>query len=82
MNENTIIVIFGASGDLTHRKLIPALYSLYVKKRMPDKWRIVGVSRSTFSDDEFRQNMESGVKEFANDKYNAGLWQKFAANVT
>ena len=46
MTESTLIVIFGASGDLTRRKLIPALYNLYLKKRMPANFTIVGVSRS------------------------------------
>ena len=49
------IVIFGASGDLTGRKLIPALFNLAVKNYLPPEARIVGVARSEFSDDAFRQ---------------------------
>lgn len=82
MSESTVIVIFGASGDLTRRKLIPALYSLYTKKRMPGDWCIVGVSRRPYTDEVFRANMESGVQEFANGKYDAGLWREFADKIT
>ena len=52
--ELTTIVIFGASGDLTVRKLIPALYNQFVKGRLPKKLRVVGVSRSELSDEAFR----------------------------
>mgnify|MGYP000028700760 CR=1 FL=1 len=55
--DNSNIVIFGASGDLTSRKLIPALYHLYASKQLPDCFFILGVSRSKFSDEEYRQNL-------------------------
>ncbi len=76
------IVIFGASGDLTRRKLIPALYNLYCKDRLSEAWRIVGVSRSAMSDDEFRDHVEAGVKEFAGDDYDPEEWSAFAGHVT
>ena len=53
--ESHIIVIFGASGDLTKRKLIPALFELYTRQFLPDSFAIVGASRSPLSDDEFRK---------------------------
>ena len=62
--ENHIYVIFGASGDLTKRKLIPAIYSLFVQNMLPDKFAMLGVSRTEFSDDEFRSNMKSAINEF------------------
>ena len=46
MSETNAIVIFGASGDLTRRKLMPSLYDLFRKGRLPENWRIVGVSRT------------------------------------
>ena len=52
------IVIFGASGDLTSRKLIPALFSLYRKKRLPEGTKIVGSSRSKFSHDQWRNKLD------------------------
>ena len=78
MSEMYTIVIFGASGDLTHRKLVPSLYDLFRKGRLPEKIRIVGVARSDYSDDSFREYVESGVKEFAKDTYDQSTWQKFA----
>jgi glucose-6-phosphate 1-dehydrogenase len=59
------MVIFGATGDLTKRKLIPALYNLIAGGLLPDGFAIVGVGRSPMSDDEFRQQMEKDLREFA-----------------
>jgi len=63
-NENHIYVIFGASGDLTKRKLVPAIYSLYVQKLLPEKFALLGVSRTEFNDVEFRTNMKSAITQF------------------
>lgn len=82
MSETTTIVIFGASGDLTRRKLVPALFNLYCKKRLPSAFRIMGVSRRPFSDDEFRSQVESGVQEFAPKTYDAKKWALFAPNIS
>ncbi len=57
------IVIMGASGDLTRRKLLPALFQLACKHRLPENLRIVGFSRSEYSDDAFRELMWNGVRE-------------------
>jgi len=57
MSDYTSIVIFGASGDLTRRKLIPALYSLYVKEKLPDNINIMGYAKSPMSDKEFRDRV-------------------------
>ncbi len=51
---NHILIIFGASGDLTKRKLIPAIYDLFKQKLLPEKFAVLGASRSVLSDDEFR----------------------------
>lgn len=82
MSETTTIVIFGASGDLTRRKLVPSLYDLFRKGRLAGDWRIVGVARSEFSDDGFREHVESGVKEFARATYDAAIWRDFAAHIS
>ena len=63
--ENTILVIFGASGDLTKRKLIPALFHLYKQQLMPDKFAILGVSRSKLTDEIFKQKMNDALFEYA-----------------
>ena len=66
--ENQILVIFGASGDLTKRKLIPALYSLEVQNLLPEKFAIVGTGRTDFSDDKFRGSLHEGLKLFSSEK--------------
>jgi glucose-6-phosphate 1-dehydrogenase len=63
--EPTALVIFGASGDLTRRKLLPALYHLSRGQRLPARFAVVGVARSPMSDDEFRQQLHASLKEFA-----------------
>ncbi|MGE5403066.1 MAG: glucose-6-phosphate dehydrogenase [Ignavibacteriales bacterium] len=59
---NCIIVIFGASGDLTKRKLIPALYKLYIKKLLPEKFAILGTGRTQMTDDSFRESATEGIR--------------------
>ncbi|MBZ0319038.1 MAG: glucose-6-phosphate dehydrogenase [Anaerolineae bacterium] len=76
--RQTTVVIFGASGDLTNRKLIPALYNLHLKHRLPEKFSVVGVSRSPFSHEDFRSKVEEGVKEFSAATYNPRRWARFA----
>jgi len=63
-DDSLIYVIFGASGDLTKRKLVPALYSLFVQKLLPEKFALLGASRSQLTDDEFRTAMKSAILEF------------------
>ena len=62
--DNHIFVIFGASGDLSRRKIIPSLYSLYILNLLPEKFTVLGVSRSEFNDDGFRKKMKPAVLEF------------------
>ncbi len=59
-----VFVIFGASGDLTKRKLLPAIYSLYVQNLLPDNFALLGVSRSKFSDENFRIKISAALHEF------------------
>ncbi|OOH90377.1 glucose-6-phosphate dehydrogenase [Pasteurellaceae bacterium 15-036681] len=61
--DNNCIVIFGASGDLTYRKLIPALYHLYKIGRLSENFSVLGVARSELSDDSFRQKMRDALVE-------------------
>lgn len=63
-NGNQVYIIFGASGDLTKRKLIPAIYNLYVNNQLPQKFAILGASRSEMSDEEFRDKMKQAINEF------------------
>lgn len=66
--ENHILVIFGASGDLTYRKLIPAVYDLHKTNLLPDKFAVLGASRTELSDEKFREKMKDGIKKFSNYK--------------
>ncbi|MCB0730346.1 MAG: glucose-6-phosphate dehydrogenase, partial [Ignavibacteriae bacterium] len=66
--ENLILVIFGASGDLAKRKLIPALIELYHQNLMPENFAILGVSRTDYSDSTFRTEMTESINEFLDDK--------------
>lgn len=63
--QDQALVIFGASGDLTYRKLVPAIFDLYKQGSLPKNFAVLGVARTEFSDDEFRNKMEKGIKEFA-----------------
>ncbi|MCR9116813.1 MAG: glucose-6-phosphate dehydrogenase [bacterium] len=78
--KNTI-VIFGASGDLTSRKLIPALYALFRKDRLPAETKIVGVSRTEFSHDQWREQLHDSTKEFSKETFDAETWRAFADRV-
>jgi glucose-6-phosphate 1-dehydrogenase len=55
------LVIFGASGDLTHRKLIPALFELFRQRRLPSEFAVLGCARRPWSDEEFRAKMEQAL---------------------
>ncbi len=72
------LVIFGASGDLTKRKLLPALYSLALRRLLPERFGIVGAARNEESDDEFRERMKAGVQEFGRDPFNQETWDWLA----
>jgi glucose-6-phosphate 1-dehydrogenase len=79
--EPCALVIFGASGDLTRRKLFPALYSLAYRRLLPENFAVVGVARTEMSDDEFRSKMESSVKEFGRDEFRDDVWKPFAEGI-
>lgn len=66
--ENLALIIFGASGDLTYRKLIPAVYSLKAQGMLPEKFEIIGAGRTKLSDEEFRKRMGEGIVLFSGEK--------------
>src|SRR5882757_3605305 len=73
------IVIFGANGDLTKRKLMPALYRLAWEGRLAPGFAVVGTSRTPMSDDEFRDRMRESVEKFLEDSpFDQDLWRSFA----
>ncbi|MGF1458046.1 MAG: hypothetical protein ACFBSG_03370 [Leptolyngbyaceae cyanobacterium] len=73
-----ILVIFGASGDLTHRKLVPALYQMKLDRRLPPEFTLVGVARRDWSHDYFREHLREGVEEFGSGIGNQSTWNEFA----
>jgi glucose-6-phosphate 1-dehydrogenase len=66
--KNLIVVIFGASGDLTSRKLIPAIFSLNIQKLLPEKYAIVGVGRTKLSNEDFRTKMSKAIVLYSEEK--------------
>ena len=79
--DPAIVVIFGASGDLTQRKLIPAIYQIKRERRLPPEMTIVGVARRDWSHDYFRQHLREGVEEFGTGVGNEELWNSFAEGI-
>jgi glucose-6-phosphate 1-dehydrogenase len=76
------IVIFGASGDLTARKLIPALYQLFKEKQMPASFRVVGFARREKTDASWRQELRAALDQFSRTKpVDDKLWTAFADNI-
>jgi glucose-6-phosphate 1-dehydrogenase len=75
------LVIFGASGDLTHKKLMPALYALMIRRLLPPRFAIVGVARTEGTDDSWRAEMEQAVKEHARDEFRQDVWDELAATM-
>lgn len=76
------IVIFGASGDLTSRKLVPALYELHRKRRLPQGTRIVGFSRTPMSHVDWRERLAAAAESFLPGEFDRGAWDAFAPCVT
>src|SRR5579864_5415074 len=73
------VVIFGANGDLTKRKLMPALYRLAYEGRLAPGFAVIGISRTAMSDDEFRNRMHDSVAKFLEDSpFDEDLWKSFA----
>jgi glucose-6-phosphate 1-dehydrogenase len=77
-NQPTIIFIFGGSGDLTYRKLMPALYNLYLDNYLPEKFLIVGIGRTDFTNASFRNHSKKGVEEHSRRKEVNARWNEFA----
>jgi glucose-6-phosphate 1-dehydrogenase len=72
------LVIFGASGDLSHKKLFPALYSLAFRRLLPEHFAVVGVARTEGSDEQFREEMKESVRKYGRDELRDDVWQSFA----
>jgi glucose-6-phosphate 1-dehydrogenase len=78
----TIFFIFGGTGDLTSRKLVPALYNLFLDKWMPEKFEIVGLGRTEYTDEKFREDLLKDINQFSRSgKAKPEDWKAFAQHV-
>jgi glucose-6-phosphate 1-dehydrogenase len=73
-----ILVIFGGSGDLTRRKLFPALYSLAFRRLLPERFAIVGVARMEATDELFKERMKEAVQKYGRDEFRDDVWESLA----
>jgi glucose-6-phosphate 1-dehydrogenase len=80
--EPTVVVIFGGGGDLTHRKLIPALYNLSLDRWLPQRFAILGIDRLNMDDDAYRQHLREGVDQFSRrGETKSDDWNAFAPHL-
>jgi glucose-6-phosphate 1-dehydrogenase len=76
-----LFVIFGASGDLTTKKLMPAVYSLAFRRLLPESFGIVGAARTEEGDEEFRERMKRAVQEHARDPFKEDVWEQLESGM-
>ena len=78
----TVICIFGASGDLAQRKIVPAIYDLFLKDLLPKSFSIIGLARTPLTDDSFKRQLRRGVEQFLKQgKVEDENWSQFASNI-
>ena len=77
--EPCVLTIFGASGDLTRRKIFPALYALAFRKLLPENFAVLGVARSAMTSEDFVASMEEAVREFGRDEFTTEAWDALAS---
>src|SRR5512132_3837147 len=80
--EPHVLVLFGATGDLARRKLLPGLFHLDRVGLMPDEYRIVGPSLSELDDEEFREHVRAALEEFCRVEISDDDWQPFSARLS
>jgi glucose-6-phosphate 1-dehydrogenase len=80
--EPVVVLIFGASGDLTQHKIVPAFYNLFLEKGLPETFALVGFSRTPFSDASLCKDLRQGVDQFSRrGKSSDEDWQDFSAHI-
>jgi glucose-6-phosphate 1-dehydrogenase len=80
--EPCVLTIFGASGDLTRRKIFPALYALAFRELLPEQFAVLGVARTEMPSEEFVSAMEAAVREFGRDEFRQKTWEWLAARTS
>jgi glucose-6-phosphate 1-dehydrogenase len=81
IGDPCVMVIFGATGDLTKRKLIPALYNLALEKLLTPQFAIIGLAIENLSTEAFREKLSNEIKEFATSKIDENLWEWFKKRI-
>jgi glucose-6-phosphate 1-dehydrogenase len=82
-SQPTLFVLFGATGDLTWRKIIPAFYNLLLTDSLPEKFSIIGIGRTQFNDPDFRNKLLEEINQISdNTKVEQASWDKFASMIT
>src|SRR3712207_9201119 len=79
--EPGVMVIFGASGDLTARKLVPALYDLAAQRRLPMEFAVVGISRTEMSHEEFRERLRDALEKHRSGQVSDDVWESFSKGI-
>jgi glucose-6-phosphate 1-dehydrogenase len=79
--EPGVVVIFGASGDLTARKLIPALYDLAAQRLLPIEFAVVGISRTEMSHEEFRERLRGALEKHRSGRVSEDVWESFSRSI-
>lgn len=72
----TVVVIFGASGDLTARKLVPAIFNLGIDNLLPSEFHLIGFGRKPIGDDQFRAMMDAAIREYSRRPLNEAIWER------
>ncbi len=80
--DNHVYVLFGATGDLAKRKLLPGLFQLSIRGLLPPRFRIVGTARSARTDEQFREHARDAVAEFGASKPSGDAWDAFASTLS
>ena len=81
MPDSTSMLIFGATGDLSQTKLIPALFSLYCKQRLPEKFQILGTASRPWDNEVFRSNLRESATKALAEYFSADSWEEFARHL-
>ncbi len=77
-NEPNIFVIFGSTGDLTYRKLMPALYNLHIQNLLPKDFSVICIGRRDFSNEDYKENVKKSLNKFSGNTFDEGKWEKFS----
>ncbi len=75
--DPNIFVIFGATGDLTYRKLMPALYNLYIQNILPKNFSVICIGRRELTQKDYEDNVLNSLKEFSKNTFDVGIWKRF-----